>query len=761
MQSWLLANGDPGHEETLRNLLLDQEVILVTQRGAYDAAGLAKHYPRLRGLVQRAYRAGRIRDVGIREKLNAIATKGRIVEQWDDEEERTIRVRYGLADLALSWLGVDRSEDKAEGSVRTRYAEVDGLRADQYPEEHRRYALQDPEDTLRIYIAQEAAGIYTATQELQAAADLALLRATANGMELNVAKVEELEAKVASELVPEKLDKLMSSGILRPGHDGRPAANGSQDHVDGCDRFGCDCAQLRPKRKGGVIVGYARKHAKDCDRPKCGCPPQMTQPQAPSVNTEKLHRRVLATCLAKKLQVSLSDKGQEVMGFESLPPAGWSQSGDPRLRHEKSGKPLYVSVAGDFLHELAAHDPVLYQYRHRKRLDKIRQFLAKCRAAIDAGYPRMHPGYDLLKETARTSSFGMKKGAVVGSEDAPVPSVQIQNVPNPPKVSREGLEFLDDLDVRQCFQPAEGMVYVNSDFGSLELVTTGQVTLDLFGFSRHAELLNSGRNCHTYLGANLMHRFGDGRSKEVQKFRAFRDVRSAVRKGDRIYLHDAFKKYASGTKAERKCFKRYRTTAKPVGLGFPGMLGARKMAYHIFPQYNLESTEAECKEFKELWLDSYPEMRQWAAHVSDTLRDPNNPGRYWYESWGGFRRVACTFNAAANGQSMQTPGAMAAKLALAMVDEEIHDPSFGSILCDRFRMNLFVHDEIGGETPDDDTAPHVAVRLGKIMEDALRVVCPDVAGTAEPVLTRVWCKDAEPVFDEEGFLRPWDPHLDG
>lgn len=756
LKTWLLGNGDEGVELFLERLFRNPEVVIVTQSGSYDTGVIAEHHPRLAEAVYLAYRQGRIKDVGVREKLNAIATRGKLREDWD-EEGSPVTVKYGLADFVQEKFGVDRSAAKhGSESVRTRYDELDGLRADQYPAAYREYALQDAIDTLYVFLHQEEHDCHTATEELQVAADLALRHASHRGLKIDEEETARLEKAVAVELVPEKQQLLLAEEILRPGHNGLPAENGARAHVDGCDRFGCDCAAIQPKRKAGEVVGWQRKHAKGCERPKCDCPPQITQPKPPSIFKAKLHARVLDICKAKRLEVVLSDKGQEMLGgAEKLPPETWDT--DYRLRDPKNGKPLYVSVAGEFLHELAAHDPVLREYRHRARLDKLKQFLERLRAALDAGYPYMHPGYDLLKETARTASFGGKKGAEIGSEENPVPGLNIQQAPNPPKVSREGLEFLDEIDVRAAFEPRPGMVFINADFGSMELVTAAQVSLDLFGFSRHAEILNSGRNCHTYLGASVLHDFGDGRSKPVAKFREFADVRRAVRLGDRVYLHDVFKKYATGTDTERKCFKRYRTTAKPLGLGFWGALGARKMAYGIFPQYNLESTEAECVQFKALWLDAYPEAPLFFDHVQKSRRDPEHPGRYWYESWAGFKRVNCSYNAAANGESMQTPGAMAAKLALVLLDQAANDPAQCSILYRRFFLNLFVHDEAGGETFDDPLAHYVAEEVGRLMVKALGIICPDVEGTAEPLLTRRWCKDAEPTFDEFGRHIPWTP----
>lgn len=752
LHSWLVAACEPEFEPMLERLLLDPEVLVVGANVAFDLGVLAKRLPRLGLAVARAYRDGRVRDVQHRERLLRISTHG---EPSEEEDEDGIGHRAGtsLADLALRYLGTDRSAEK-EGGWRLRFGELADLRADQYPEEARAYALQDALDTLLVFEAQTKRPGSTATEELHAASALALMRATDRGMAVAPERARALAAAVAAQLDPAASAPLMlEAGILRPGHAGRPHANGSQAHVEGCDGSGCACAGFGLTSKG------ARRHARGCPRPRCACPPKLTAPEAPSIDEAKLHERVLSACRAVGVEVELSPKGLEVMKRERLPASAWfGVDVDPRLVDPKSGKPLFVSVGGDFLHELAAIDPALAEYRLRKRLGKVEAFLARIIEAVDADYPTIHPNYDVLKASARTSSWGARRGAVLWTRDMLLPSLNVQQVPNPPKVKREGMEFLQGIDVRAVFEPRPGKLYVNADYSSLELVTVAQVTFDLFGGEmpcRHREVINEGRNCHTYLGAQILYERGDARDPVVRRFREAEDVRAAVRKGDRLYLHDEFAKLQTGTDAERKAFKRYRSTAKPVGLGFPGGLGPRKMAFKIFPQYDLESTEQECRALRQLWFDSYPEMPRYFEHVQRGLLD-DETGQHWY-TFAGFLRRGCTYTAAANGCAMQTPGAFVAKAALAMLDASIHDPVERSILYGRAELVGFFHDEVLLEVDDGPAAAELAEEVGRIMVAAEAIYCPDVRGEAAPLLSRRWCKDAEPTRDRWGRLVPWEP----
>ena len=43
------------------------------------------------------------------------------------------------------------------------------------------------------------------------------------------------------------------------------------------------------------------------------------------------------------------------------------------------------------------------------------------------------------------------------------------------------------------------------------------------------------------------------------------------------------------------------------------------------------------------------------------------------------------------------------------------------------------------------------------MIEGMKSVVPDVAIKAEPALMRYWYKKAEPVFNDEGLLIPWEP----
>jgi len=80
-------------------------------------------------------------------------------------------------------------------------------------------------------------------------------------------------------------------------------------------------------------------------------------------------------------------------------------------------------------------------------------------------------------------------------------------------------------------------------------------------------------------------------------------------------------------------------------------------------------------------------------------------------------------------------------------------PLYGS------RLTVFAHDESIIDIPELSTK-HVsdaAHRQAAVMIEGMKSVVPDVAIKAEPALMRYWYKKAEPVFNDEGLLVPWEP----
>lgn len=134
---------------------------------AYDFAVLCRLEPALIDIIFDKYERGEVYDVLIAEALNAIAN-GHLFRDpkrqlpggmmaplqrlnpdgtWGKSMER-----YSL-ELCV-WLALDRKNAKANDEYRLRYAELDGIPVEKWPENARQYPIDDAKNTLEVAEAQ-------------------------------------------------------------------------------------------------------------------------------------------------------------------------------------------------------------------------------------------------------------------------------------------------------------------------------------------------------------------------------------------------------------------------------------------------------------------------------------------------------------------------------------------------------------------------------------------------------------------------------
>ena len=93
-----------------------------------------------------------------------------------------------------------------------------------------------------------------------------------------------------------------------------------------------------------------------------------------------------------------------------------------------------------------------------------------------------------------------------------------------------------------------------------------------------------------------------------------------------------------------------------------------------------------------------------------------------------------------------------AKRAVIKLTEEMYfvkdSPLYGA------RLGLFAHDKTIIDTPND--VHEGGFRQRDIMVGEMQTILPDVKVSAEPAAMRYWLKEAEPKFNAEGRLIPWD-----
>jgi hypothetical protein len=131
---------------------------------------------------------------------------------------------------------------------------------------------------------------------------------------------------------------------------------------------------------------------------------------------------------------------------------------------------LYAT-AHDALQDLADTVPfvkLLLEYRETEKL--LHSFVDKM------GKRALHPSFNVLARTGRTTSFG---------------EVNAQNLPT-------------DDRVRSCFVPAPGHVFLDADYKTIELATLAQACVAQCGLdSRMAAAINAGKDLHTLVAARV------------------------------------------------------------------------------------------------------------------------------------------------------------------------------------------------------------------------------------------------------------------
>jgi hypothetical protein len=708
---------DDGLEAMLEWMLTDEDIFTVTQRGGFDYAVIANTFPRLIPLIFKKLIAGLASDTMWREKLLNLSTSGRL-DNLSLPDGSSKRISYAMGSMAASYLGIDMSADKGdiEESWRANYGTLDGWRASEYPEDAMRYAVGDGETTGAIYFAQEDRMeqydfASVEGEEFQILKDFVLYMASAWGMEVNPEATEAMAAQVEEVLEANK-DLLEGSGILRgPGRFGPPYAKDMDKALDliltelGADYYNDFDEQSDDWSEVGQMLadgGVKMKKAKGADGTKD----------------------------TKKLQAHLASLFK---GLGEIPEMTEGGEREPQIKCDEEVRERLATVC-----------PIMSQYNERSALGKIaNQMIPVLRSG-----PVIFPSYDAFKETTRTSSFD--GGKVPGSKtERNYASVNIQQIPN----------LIKGLDPRRCFRPRDGTVFFDVDFTGLELACVGHVTYGLFGHSVHRDLYNAGIDLHGYLGAQLALNSGNASHPLAGDFQA--GVRSEGVSGDPMAVYEIFKALKTHDEGDvRAFFKHFRNFAKPVGLGFPGGLGPATMVEFARKTYGVILTEEQASEYREFWRATYPEMPEFFDWINSQTDEYNSEGTYTYVTPMGVVRRGASFCAAANGCSMQSPGAEAAMMGMVLVSRACYDKTQGSILygC---RPIAFVHDQIIGETTRDPLLwAAQCEEVARLMCLGAEMVLTSITmRTDEALLTEVWSKSADPVRDNKGILQVWRPEL--
>jgi len=223
----------------------------------------------------------------------------------------------------------------------------------------------------------------------------------------------------------------------------------------------------------------------------------------------------------------------------------------------------------------------------------------------------------------------------------------------------------------------------------------------------------------------------------------------------------------------KKQLKDERTGGKGVNFGRKGGMGAKKLVGYFWNNYKVDLAEQGHKKypndpdpglrFAQELIDYHdkitPEFPLYSDFVKGMSRNRHDrmskhdlvhPYSFRLRAGLGFTDI--------HNYPFQGRAADLAKLALwyvfkarwGLMELGKADPLY------RCKIIQFTHDSITGTAPAHKAAA-AARRLGELMERASAVVVPRCPSRAEPSLTTRLSKNAEPLFDDAGNLRPWDP----
>jgi DNA polymerase I-like protein with 3'-5' exonuclease and polymerase domains len=209
------------------------------------------------------------------------------------------------------------------------------------------------------------------------------------------------------------------------------------------------------------------------------------------------------------------------------------------------------STAEEDLAELAARDRFFADYAMYKAAEKLLStYLGKMGG-------RLHPEFGYLLQTGRTNCCGFT----------------LQNLPNEKKLLDQDPEA---ATVRGCLVPAEGHVFVDSDYGQVELVVLGYAIRKQFGLpSVLAELINSGQDVHRLIAASVL------------------------------------------GKAPEEVTKKERDSVKAVSFGRPGGMGVGGLRQEAKSTYGLDLTDEAVQERIAAYHRLCPELTEFLRDEVD------------------------------------------------------------------------------------------------------------------------------------------------
>jgi hypothetical protein len=428
-------------------LLDTPDVEFVAHHARFDFAVLAAADGTLLPKIMRAYDEDRVRCTMLREKLLALS-RGELADEGDTGAKRN--VKFSLAACVMRRFEVDLSEDKAIGKNgekpwRLRYAELDGVPLEEWPQKAVEYALEDARWNLALFDAQTTEltegggqGNVIPDEFPQTRAAYWLYLMSVRGVRTEIASVNRLDRALRAE--HGRIHALVrAADVMR-------AKMQKGELV-----WSKNMTALR----GRVIAAYGGE----------GSAP-VTKKGAVATDRDTLNKIVDKTVLR------------------------WVEDAEKRIveqRHQQGLPDLegdeYAALARELSHAAAENFGL--------DAEQVYNWMVLHAVGELSGVDKVLNTYVpvLLQGTQYPITSNFNELLASGRTSSTKPNLQ-----NPP---RKG-------GVRECFVPRPGYVFVFCDYSFVELCTLAQTCLDLFGWSSMADAINAGLDPHLDMAGSML-----------------------------------------------------------------------------------------------------------------------------------------------------------------------------------------------------------------------------------------------------------------
>ena len=425
------------------------------------------------------------------------------------------------------------------------------------------------------------------------------------------------------------------------------------------------------------------------------------------------------------------------------------------------------ATSGEALLALDSHEFVAALLKFQEVQKLLAAFVNKM------GRRRLHPSFDELKTTGRTSSFG---------------EINAQNLPR-------------DDRVRSCFRPADGHAFIDADYATIEMATLAQSVMGQFGLqSKMAKVINAGKDLHRLVASRVA---GKPENKITDEERQKAKPINFGKPGG--MGNTTLKGYAKTNYKVTLDDEEVQDLSDSWFELFPEMaefLGGDDLGKEIARVFNLTPTTFFDHTGSQKFLNHpanaghaeqpHPILGQMCLKVLKVPTPETGAGRayypeeldfFWSQVAAHLEAIPSEFHQAIQDRQasvrlqravMRTVGragvfTLTGRLRAKASYCARHNTVFQGLAADGAKLGLwhlwragfrivnFIHDEVLVEVPARSNMTHQAEIIRHLMIKGMKAVVPDIRVDVEYAASDRWYKKAKVVFDPAGKLIPWHP----